>query len=187
MTPHRSDEELMLAFAAGDAAAFEEIYARYAGLVLGYMRRGYRREEDVRDLAQQTFLQLHRARRDFRGDKPLRPWLMTIARNVLRDHLRREMRRPPARPLDTLLDERGAGSREPEAVALREALALAIQRLPPSLEAVVVGYWREHLPLREIARRLGTTRAAVKVRAHRAYRALRKSLEEEGYGGRDPP
>lgn len=178
----------MRAWAAGEEAAFEEIFARYGDFVLGYMRRGYRPKEDARDLTQQTFLQLHRARKDFRGDRPLRPWLMTIARNVLRDHLRRERRRILTDGIEGVLRDRGTAADEPERLALRDALAGAVARLPASLRAVVEGHWNEHRSYAELARRLGTTRAAVKVRAHRAYRALRKMLAEEGYGpeGRPP-
>lgn len=172
----------------GDGAAFEEIFGRYGDMVLGYMRRGYRPEEDARDLTQQTFLQLHRARRDFRGDRPLRPWLMTIARNVLRDHLRRERRRILTEGIEGVLRDRGTAADETEHLALREALAAAVERLPASLRAVVEGHWKEHRSYADLARRLGTTRAAVKVRAHRAYRALREMLADEGYGpeGRPP-
>ena len=78
----------MGAYQRGDHGAFEELFARYAALVTGYMRRGYRSEHDAQDLTQQTFLHLHRGRHDYRAGAPLRPWLMTIARNVLRDRIR---------------------------------------------------------------------------------------------------
>lgn len=170
----------MLAYVAGDDVAFEELFRRYHDLVRGHMRRGYLSEADVEDLTQQVFLQLHRARRDYRPDRPLRPWLMTIARNVKRDHLRREMRRPqPAELLD-----QHVGRPEPgvDRVALREALDEALRLLPASLRRILEAYWVEHLSHAEIARRHGISRAAAKVRVHRAYRALRRRLAEYGYG-----
>lgn len=175
----RSDEELMVAYVAGDAGAFEALFRRYDGLVRGYLRRGYTREEDVEDLAQQVFLQLHRARRDYRPDRPLRPWLMTIARNLKRDHLRRERRRPPLAPLVNQPVASGAPGTDP--AALREALAEALRRLPGSLRRIVEARWCEHLSHMEISRRFGISRSAAKVRAHRAYRALRRILLESGY------
>jgi len=173
----------MRAYVAGDEAAFDQLYRRYHGLLRGYLRRGYLRESDVRDLIQQTFLQLHRARRDYRADMPFRPWLMTIARNVKRDHLRRERRRPEF----TALLEQHAGHTDPGAdrVALREALAAATRLLPESLRRVFEAYWVEHLSHAEIARRHGISPAAARVRVHRAYRALRLSLSKYGYKG--PP
>jgi RNA polymerase sigma-70 factor (ECF subfamily) len=177
----RSDEELMAAYTAGDGAAFDELFRRYVGLLRGYLRRGYLGEVDVQDLVQQVFLQLHRARRDYRPDRPLRPWLMTIARNVKRDYLRRERRRPPLAAL--LGDETAGGERGADRLALREALDEALARLPGSLRRVVEAYWFEELSHAEIARRFGISRSAAKVRAHRAYRALRGILAELGYEG----
>lgn len=168
----------MAAYVSGDGVAFEELFRRYHDLVRGHMRRGYLGEADVEDLTQQTFLQLHRARRDYRPDRPLRPWLMTIARNVKRDHLRRERRRSPI----TELSDRDPGHLEAgfERVALREALGNALRQLPGSLRKVLEAYWIEHLSHAEIARRYGISRAAAKVRIHRAYRALRLHLTEHG-------
>jgi len=169
----------MRAYVAGDEAAFEELFRRSFDLVRGYMRRGYISEADVQDLIQQTFLQFHRARQDYRPDKPLRPWLMTIARNVKRDHLRRERRRPQ---LTALLGPHvSPGDPGVDRVALREALGEARCQLPQSLRRIFEAYWVEHLSHAEIARRHGLSRSAVKVRVHRAYRALRLSLAEYGY------
>jgi RNA polymerase sigma-70 factor (ECF subfamily) len=178
--PHkRSDEQLMLAYVAGDAVAFEELFRRYHDLVRGHMRRGYLREADVEDLTQQVFLQLHRARRDYRAHKPLRPWLMTIARNVKRDHFRRQQRWPGLTALpDQDLSQADSGV---DRVALREALDKALGLLPGSLRSIVQAYWVEHLSHAEIARRFGISRAAARVRIHRAYRALRLRLTEYGY------
>jgi len=174
----------MLAYVAGDGAAFEELFRRSVGLVRGYLRRGYLAAADLDDLTQQVFLHLHRARRDYRPGHPLRPWLMTIARNVKRDHIRRERRRPP-RATATLEEVVGPASPQEDRVALREALAEAMHGLPGSLRRIVEAFWMEHLPHAEIARRFGISRSAAKVRIHRAYRALRQILGEQGYAGRN--
>jgi len=169
----------MLAYASGDGAAFDELFRRYHALVGRYMRRGYFTEADAQDLTQQVFLQLHRARRDYRPGMQLRPWLMTIARNLKRDHIRRERRRPR---FTALPDEPvGAAERDEDRGALREALGNALRRLPGSLRRVVEARWFEHLSHVEISRRLGISESAAKVRMHRAYRALRRILDESGH------
>ena len=180
-----SDADLMVAYADGDEDAFDALFRACGPLVFGYMRRGGRPVEEARDLTQQAFLHLHRARKDFRRGESLRPWLMTIARNVLRDHLRRERRRAVSVGLEALLDGLAGSQREEPETVLREALDVAIARLPASLRVVVEEHWFAHRPYREIARDLGTSRSAVKVRAHRAYRRLRAILSEEGFGA-DP-
>jgi len=172
-----TDEQLMAAYRSGDRGAFDALYARYGGIVFGRMRRGTGSLSDARDLAQQVFLQLHRARRDYREGQPLRPWLMTIARNVLRDHLRRLRRRLPMLPL---VEEPAADAPGGDRVEIRELVHDALARLAPDLRVVVRSYWLEHRSHAWIARELGISRGAVKVRAHRAYRALRRILLAKG-------
>ena len=69
----RTDEELMQAFAGGDSAAFGELFARWAPALLRVTHRHLGRRADAEDVVQQTFLQLHRARRDFKPGMKLRP------------------------------------------------------------------------------------------------------------------
>src|SRR5215471_18884167 len=90
----RSDEDLMLAYVRGDESAVREIFQRYAPVLVRLVQRQIGRHNDAQDIVQQTFLQLHRARRDFRAEMRLRPWIMTIALNLARDLLRRRGRRP---------------------------------------------------------------------------------------------
>jgi RNA polymerase sigma-70 factor (ECF subfamily) len=182
----RSDEELMAAYVAGDAAAFQLLFERYAPALLRTARRHLRTEEDARDLVQQTFLQLHRGRRDFRGDAPFRPWLFTIALNLRREHYRRRARRPEA-PLDS---EAGAKLHSPTGgAAAVEASALvrqALGRLPPDQREAIVLHWFEGYSFGEIAALVGASAGAVRVRAHRGYGALRKALGTTG-GNESPP
>jgi len=174
----------MTRYASGSEEAFEQLFARTAPLVLGYMRKGYVSLADAQDLAQQTFLQLHRARKDYKHGAPLRPWLMTIARNVKRDHFRRESRRDAFAPL---LDELGREDARIERGDLGELLGGAIDRLPSTLAAVVRARWLEERDYADISRELGISVGAVKVRAHRACRALRTILSREDRPGPGRP
>jgi RNA polymerase sigma-70 factor (ECF subfamily) len=179
----RTDEELMAAYQRGEDGAFEELFRRYAPVVTGYMRRGYRSEHDAQDLTQQVFLHLHRGRHDYRAVAPLRPWLMTIARNVLRDRLRHERRRAAMLCLDDVLAEHatGPGTAVEQRTELRQALGDAMSRLPGTLRALIRARLLEERPYAEIGRQLGISRGAAKVRMHRAVSALRRLLDEAGY------
>lgn len=176
-----SDEELMTTYVAGDARAFEVLFDRYGDLLLRYMQRGYVTRADAEDLAQQVFLQLHRARHDYQAGRPLRPWLMTIARNVKRDFLRRLPRLPSLMDLAEFTAS-AAGPAENQMEA-RSAVRRAIARLPDPLRVVLELHWQHHLPYRRVARKLGISESAAKVRAHRAYQSLRRSLVEFDAGG----
>lgn len=167
----------MAAYVAGDQAAFEELFQRYAPVLLRVMRQQLRSQEEANDLVQQTFLQLHRARHDFRMDAKLRPWIFTIALNLKREHLRRVKRRPEA---ELLLDGKGDPHVTPEAGRFEAArtLRFALERLQPTYREVIELHWLGQLSFPEISELLGASLSAVKVRAHRGYCALREILEE---------
>ncbi|HEY3235100.1 MAG TPA: RNA polymerase sigma factor [Polyangiaceae bacterium] len=174
----RSDEELMEAHVAGDATAFAELFERYAPVLLRAMARQLHTPEEARDLVQQTFLQLHRARNDFRLGAKLRPWLFTIAFNLKREHFRRTARRrealgplhadqePSQEPLDPVTHD--------QVQALKGALA----QLPRAHREVIELHWFDGLSFAEVAPVVGASVNAVKVRAHRGYRRLRTILGE---------
>ena len=71
----RPDSELAAAAAAGEAAAFEEIVRRHAGLVLGLGRRLLGSRADAEDLLQDVFLRIHRGLPGFRGEASLSTWI----------------------------------------------------------------------------------------------------------------
>jgi RNA polymerase sigma-70 factor (ECF subfamily) len=173
-----TDEELMAAYVAGDQAAFGEIFRRYAPLLLRLMRGGLPAQHDAGDLVQQTFLHVHRARRDFRPGGRLRPWIIAIAVNVKREHLR-AMRRRPETILAPNLDDRPAEWGDPQARLEAERVRATLGRLPENQRLVVELHWLEGLSFAEIAAAVGANRSAVKVRAHRAYKGCARSSVPE--------
>jgi RNA polymerase sigma-70 factor (ECF subfamily) len=177
MTAERSDEDLMLAYAGGEEAAFRTLFARYAPQLVRVLRRQVGREADAQDLAQQTFLQLHRARHDFKPGTRLRPWVITIALNLARDHLRRRGRRPEA-PLDDRVPEPSVEPAIPDGgdAETAQRVRRALGTLPRDQREVIELHWFEQLSFAEIATVVGSTSGAVRVRAHRGYVTLRKSL-----------
>lgn len=167
----------MAAYVAGDAGAFDELFVRYAPILLRVMRQQLRSQEEANDLVQQTFLQLHRARHDFRPDAKLRPWVFTIALNLKREHLRRLRRRPET---ELTLDGRSDPKVRSEAGRLEAArtLEFALEKLAPAQREVIELHWIAQLSFLEIAELVGASLSAVKVRAHRGYEALRELLQD---------
>jgi RNA polymerase sigma-70 factor (ECF subfamily) len=172
----RSDEDLMAAYAAGDKAAFRELFQRYAPVLMRLMLRDLRRPEDARDLLQQTFLQLHRARFDFVQGEPFRPWLFTIALNLKRQSFRQHRRRPevplepPAEPLaPPLLEQAETG----------QAVRWALSELSADCREVIELHWLGGLSFAEVGACLKISAVAAKVRAHRGYVRLRELLNQE--------
>jgi RNA polymerase sigma-70 factor (ECF subfamily) len=181
----KSDEELMAAYLAGDEPAFDELFRRYAPQLLRMMRRQLPQPSDAAELVQQTFLQLHRSRRDFQPGRQLRPWLMTIAFNLKREHFRRRKRRPEG-PLDFEPAEPPGSRRDRlEKRGEAEQLRAALGGLPEGQRTVITMHWFDGLSFPEVAEVLGLSVSAVKVRAHRGYRALRRVLEAAAHLTRD--
>jgi RNA polymerase sigma factor (sigma-70 family) len=174
-----SDEDLMEGYKAGDRAAFGEIFRRYAPLLLRVMQQQLGRREDANDLVQQTFLQLHRSKHDFRPGSLLRPWLLTIAMNLRHRHFRR-LGRHPEMPLELdLLEELHTGTRVPDAADAGCDVRALLAGLPAEQREVIILHWLEGLPFNEVALVVGVSLSAVKVRAHRGYVAIRKLFAQE--------
>ncbi|MGE5047785.1 MAG: RNA polymerase sigma factor, partial [Deltaproteobacteria bacterium] len=72
----------MSAWVAGDARAFERLFARLAPRVHGFFLRSFRDPGVADDLLQVTFMKVHRARSQYRKDLSLAPWLFAIAARV---------------------------------------------------------------------------------------------------------
>lgn len=166
----------MAAHIEGDGSAFRELFGRYAPMLLRILGRDFHPPDEVGDLVQQTFLQVHRARHDFRLDASFRPWVLTIALNLKRQELRRRRRRPP--PVDSIApDHPIAGQNgDPERHANARAVREALLRLPEAQRDAIQLHWFEGLTFGEIAHVLGVKESALKVRAHRGYARLREIL-----------
>ncbi len=163
----------------GDNAAFDALFRRYAPRVHGLVRRGGVPEARAQELVQQTFLHVHRARRDFDLDRRVRPWLFTIATNVRREYFRRWQRRPEvAHDPETHREPSVA----PDASTATDRLVRrALAELPDAQREVIELHWFEGLGFPEIAEILGLTTSAAKVRAHRGYERLRAALGPEAH------
>jgi len=87
-----SDAELLSRYTAGEDAAFREIVNRYKNSLYAFLRQFLNRHDLVEDVFQETFLQLYTSRSSFDTNRPLRPWLFTIAANKAKDALRKWQR-----------------------------------------------------------------------------------------------
>ncbi len=98
-----TDGELLDRYVDGEEAAFREIVNRYKSGLYAFLRLFLNRHELVEDVFQETFLQLFTSRESFDRNRPLRPWLFTIAANKARDALRK-WQRTNAIPIGTMGD-----------------------------------------------------------------------------------
>lgn len=170
-----TDEALMLRYRDhGDEAAFGLLFQRHVARLHALFRRlGGAGDMDASDLVQKTFLHVHRARKDFVPGR-LRPWLYAIALNVRREEGRRRVRKREVAA--DAVHEPAVG---PDVSTPNDRLVQrALMQLPEGQREVILLHWMEGLSFPEIAELLGVGVSAAKVRAHRAYAALRAILGE---------
>ena len=164
---------LMVDYQAGRLAAFEALYARVAGELQRFLDAVVRDPQVVRDLVQETFLEVHRSRRTYRPPLPVRPWVFGVARNVVRRHWRESARRARHESPSLAGD---AAAPAASSAALMLDLQRALDCLPPGKREAWLLHHDEGLSFKEIARRLGIGVDNAKLRSSRAMGALRAML-----------
>jgi RNA polymerase sigma-70 factor (ECF subfamily) len=133
----RADEQLMLAYAKGDAIAFDLLYERYRGPLYRFILRQVNDPVLANDLYQLCWEKLVKNRDKYRAQSPFPAWLFLLARNTVIDHFRR-----PANSGTTELPELESDSKGPEESALEfeteRSLAAAISALPAEQREMVL-------------------------------------------------
>lgn len=139
--------------------------------------------EDAADLAQACLLKLHFARDRYDPERSFKTWVFTVASRCLIDHWRSGKNHLKMDSLDGEGDAPELASPElPHDLRLEfnEELTLALGTLKPIDRTIVYLYGVEGLAMAEVAKTVGLSEAAVKVRAHRSYVKLRRLLTSVG-------
>jgi len=168
--------ELLERFARGDTDAFETLFRQYQTDVYRWIVKMVRDRAAAEELTVETFWRIWRSRARFDPGREFGAWARRVAANVAVDHLktlRRDASLPdewPATPGPDRAQDRDT----------RDAIREAFGRLPARLRVVATLVFIEERPYGEIAETLGISVGAVKARAFRAVRLLRKKLERMG-------
>ncbi len=172
------DEILMERYAAGDARAFEELLRRFETRAYSYFRTGS--PERARDLYQELFLRIHRARDSHDPARGFRPWFFQIAHRLWVDDQRRAYRAREVAIEDQEPSATGTGGRDE--VADRELVRQILGSLSPDERYVLVSAEVEGITYSELARDLGKSADAVKKMASRALQRLRAASPRSAIG-----
>jgi len=161
-----ADEALMHAYALGDAEAFAVLYERHHRKVYGYVRGRFGATTEAHDIFQECFLKVHRFRSTYDRAFPFLPWLFTICRNVIVDHMRKKAR---------LNEERLDAAREPQVEPGIEPQPLteALEGLAPKEAHVLRLHYVEGFSFNEVARHLKIEPAGARKISSRAVQKLR--------------
>jgi RNA polymerase sigma-70 factor (ECF subfamily) len=168
----------MTRYAQGDDLAFGQLYDALAPRLHRYLLGQTRDRSRADDLLQQTLLHMHRARGRFMPGAQVFPWAFAIARRLLIDGIRRGKHEVLARSDSSA--EPASDLRSADDLLDSKRLAHAVERelakMPEPHRVAFELIKKEGLSVKEAAAVLGTTCTAVKLRAHRAYNALRAAL-----------
>ncbi len=183
------DGALLAAFLRGDEPAFEELWRRHHAPVHALVRRYARSPEDAHDLTQRAFLRAvgaaRRVSRQAGDDFPFRPWLLRIAANLGKNHVRDESRWRRA-PVTEVEEAEDGAVRADELLVRRERerrVKEAVLRLPRRQREVLTLRIDAGLTFDEVAGTLGITEGNARVHFHHAARRLAGLVRE----GEDEP
>jgi RNA polymerase sigma-70 factor (ECF subfamily) len=168
----RSDADLLLAHAAGDATAFEELVRRHRNRLWAVALRTTRDREDAADALQDALISAYKAAGSFRGESAVTTWLHRIVVNACLDGMRRRRARATAQ-----LPEEGpyepADSRDRVAERdTRMVVEEALGQLPVEQRAAIVLVDVEGWSVAETAAILGVAEGTVKSRCARGRARL---------------
>jgi RNA polymerase sigma factor (sigma-70 family) len=186
-TADTADARCMRAFAAGDLAAFEQLYATHKGGLFRYFLRSLANRGLAEELAQDVWTSVIRTAADWRPDAKFTTWLYRLAHNRLIDHYRRSNL-----VVFTALEEEDEASSHAHEVpsaapspeeatdqraAARQAVRL-VEALPPAQREALLLQLEGGLSLEEIAAATGAGFETVKSRLRYALARVREGLKE---------
>jgi RNA polymerase sigma-70 factor (ECF subfamily) len=180
-----TDEQLMLAFAQGDAGAFDRLYARHKGTVFRFIARSLPSREDAEEVFQEVWMKAIEARHRYEPRAKFTTWMYAIAHNRLVDLWRKKgLSLVPLAGGDDeapALDPPDDPANEPFAqVSTREALVrfeATLQSLPPAQREAFLLKEEAEMSIAEIAAATGANEEAVKSRVRYATAKLREALD----------
>jgi RNA polymerase sigma-70 factor (ECF subfamily) len=186
LSPEVADEELVVRVQAGDPSALRELMTRYQRPLYGFLFRLLRSAEDADDLFQETFMRVLKHAARFDTSRRFRPWLYSIAGNLVRNAYRSRSYRETV-PIDRPDEDGGslaarlAGRSqlpvdEAQRAESRQIVNDAVGKLPDKGRAALVLYYYQGLSYEEVSVALEIPLGTVKSRIHNAMARLDKAL-----------
>jgi RNA polymerase sigma-70 factor, ECF subfamily len=171
-------KELMVRYQLGEASAADELVGRLNRTLGRYLYATSLGAPNLDDMLQECWLRIHKARSSYRPGEPVMPWVLAIARHTRIDSYRK-WKRTSAREIDIepQLEELGRSPQGSWDRAIAAERLIAVMKiLPEAQREVVVMLKLTGMSIQEVALATGSTPAAVKQKAYRAYQSLRKEL-----------
>jgi RNA polymerase sigma-70 factor (ECF subfamily) len=183
-----TDEDLVARSRGGDVDSFNQLILRWERPIYALAYRVIGRQEDARDVCQETFLRAFRALPGFKGQAKFSSWLYRIALNLCRDWVRRQRRSPIVEAPEGVDPVELAAEREPaasiEELVSRRELSAAVEEamalLPEEQRTAIILKEYHGMTFQEIAELQGCPLSTVKTRLYQGLTVLRRHLERHG-------
>ena len=183
----RTDVQLMLDVKAGDDSSFDSLLQKYRSPLVNFLYRMVRDTATAEDLAQEVFLRVYRARKQYTPSAKFTTWLFRIATNLALNSVRDTRYQKLSVSLDAPADGEDSAPLELPARELRidqemverdrtELIRKAVWALPEKQRAAVLLHKYEEMDYVEIAKVLECSESALKSLLFRAYETLRVQL-----------
>ncbi|MGY3089959.1 RNA polymerase sigma factor (sigma-70 family) [Hymenobacter sp. UYAg731] len=174
-----TDNALMLRVKAGDVDRMGLLFERYQRPLFGFLYHMLGRAASCDDLVQTVFYRMLKYRHTFTGDGEFRTWMYHLARNVLADFVKKNRHAVHHTDVADVAEHLAGGTHADAGLEQAQDVAQlhqALDRLRPEDREILVLSRFQELKYAEIARVLGTTEGAVKVRVHRAMNELKTTF-----------
>lgn len=168
-----SDEDLMDSYVKDDSMAFEILYQRYAGQIVGYLAQKARSSKSAQDLAQDVFLKLHRSRHQYNKMLPFAPWLFSITRSVFLDSVKK-------RSLEDITEDQVFNKLAAPNISTNESAPVDLSVLSETQKTVVSLRVYDEATFDEIAQRLFTTPENARQIFSRGIKTLKSTFGKRG-------
>jgi RNA polymerase sigma-70 factor (ECF subfamily) len=161
----------------GDAAAIQGLVERFQSDVFGLCVRLLQHRQDAEDVTQEVFLRIFRSLKRWDSERPLKPWIMSIAVNRCRTSLAQRIKRPE---LVDYLHETAASAPIDDSQELTREIQTAVLALRVEYRSVFVMFHEQGMPYEEIADALDKPVGTVKTWLHRARLEILERLRGRG-------
>jgi len=195
-----SDAQLLERYSQGEERAFRELVSRYKNSLYAFLKRFLNQRDLIEDVFQETFLQLFTSRDSFDMERPLRPWLFTIAANKAKDALRKQQR-SSAVPIgtisdgeqtsfDDILNSLSSDDTRPyetlERGELAERVRDVVANMPESAREILVLAYFNKFSYKQMAQILSIPIGTVKSRLHTAVNRFAKDYKAAMTSRKEP-
>jgi RNA polymerase sigma-70 factor (ECF subfamily) len=175
-----ADDALVQRVLAGETARYAELVRRYQRMVRRLARAMLATEEETDNVVQQSFVNAYRSLAQYHQAADFDRWLKMIARNVVRDEIRKRARKHDREAAyREYLVARMADEDPGDEQARRGALQRCRDKLPPPAAEAVSLRYEQGLPFRDVAAALGRSEEATRQLLFRTRTLLRRCIEEE--------